>query len=100
MVAGMRQTVSLYADREVVRLHMEMSIGVPDPADKVQLDADPEIELVIPGGIPGDAGTAGVVLNGAARVIQAPAGLLTLDQLPIPHSRRQSEPNRRLEREV
>lgn len=85
IVAGMRQTVSLCADREVVRLNMEMSIGAPDPADMVQLDADPQIELVIPGGIPGDAGTAGVVLNGAARVIQAPAGLLTIDQLPIPH---------------
>lgn len=64
----------------------------------VQLDADPEIELVISGGIPGDAGTAGVDLNGAARAIEAPAGLLTIDQLPIPHSRRQLEATRRLGR--
>jgi 4-hydroxy-tetrahydrodipicolinate reductase len=85
LVTGSRQFASLStADgREVVRLEMVMVAGVPDPQDVIELDSDPPIHLVLNGGVPGDAGTAGVLLNAARRLADAAAGLRTMDELPI-----------------
>jgi hypothetical protein len=87
MVAGTRQVVTLTAaGREVVRLEMVMAAGLTEPEDTIELDADPPLRLTIEGGIPGDAGTAGVVLNAARRVTGAEPGLHTVDELPVLYS--------------
>jgi 2,4-diaminopentanoate dehydrogenase len=85
LVAGSRQFASLAtADgREVVRLEMVMATGVSEPQDVIELDANPPIHLVLKGGVPGDAGTAGVLLNAARRLADAQSGLRTMDELPI-----------------
>jgi len=91
-VLGTEQWVSLIAgDREVVRLEMTMAIGVPDPADTIELDADPPVKLRLAGGVPGDAGTAGVVVNAARAVGAARPGLLMMTDLPVVRTRPRSE---------
>jgi 2,4-diaminopentanoate dehydrogenase len=83
VVAGMRQTAALHAEGEVVRLEMTMAVGVSEEVDAIELDSDPPIRMVLEGGVPGDAGTAGVVVNAVPRVALAPAGLVTVDRLPL-----------------
>jgi 4-hydroxy-tetrahydrodipicolinate reductase len=83
-----RATVRNSGEVEVVQLELTMQVAARDPHDVVRLDADPPLQVLCPGGFPGDTSTAGVVLNVAARVTGAPSGLLTVADLPPPHPRR------------
>lgn len=82
-VAGISQTaVGLEDGQERVRLELTIAVGAEDPGDRIQIDADPPIELLVKGGIAGDRATANVVVNAAPRVTAADAGLLTVLELP------------------
>jgi len=81
-VAGVHQVARVFlADREVVRLELTMSVGAEDPRDEVELDADPPLRLVVPGGVAGDEATANAVANAVAAVVER-HGLLTVLDLP------------------
>ena len=81
-VAGFSQTARVFADeREVVRLELVIALGAEDPRDEVELDADPPLRLVVPGGVPGDLATAGAAGNAAPAVIEL-RGLVTVLDLP------------------
>lgn len=85
---GARQTVSARRDgRELVRLTVEMSAGASHPMDEIVIEGDPSLRMRIEGGVPGDVATAAVVLNCIPAVVAAPAGLLTMLDLPAPRSR-------------
>ncbi|GAO05369.1 dihydrodipicolinate reductase [Anaeromyxobacter sp. PSR-1] len=81
-VAGFTQVARVFADeREVVRLELTIAVDADDPRDEVELDADPPLRLVVPGGVPGDAATAAAVVNAAAAVTEL-RGLVTVLDLP------------------
>ncbi len=81
-VAGVRQSAWGYDDdREVVRLQLTIGLGVPDPLDEVELDADPPLRLAVPGGIPGDEATTWAVIHAAAPITLL-RGLVTVLDLP------------------
>lgn len=81
-VAGLQQIARVFAeDREVVRLELTLQAGAQDPRDEVELDADPPVRLVVPGGIPGESGTANAVVNAIPAVVER-QGLLTVLDLP------------------
>lgn len=82
-VAGMHQVaVGLAEGQERVRLELTLAVGADDPGDTIELDADPPLRLVIPGGVSGDRATANLVVNAAPRVTAAQPGLLTVLELP------------------
>ncbi len=82
-VAGVSQVaVGLADNQERVRLELTIAVGADDPADRIEIDADPPLSLVIPGGLQGDKATANVVVNAAPRLAVAEAGLLTVLELP------------------
>jgi 4-hydroxy-tetrahydrodipicolinate reductase len=82
-VAGFTQVARVFADeREVVRLELTIAVDADDPRDEVELDADPPLRLVVPGGIPGDAATAAAVVNAAVAVTEL-RGLVTVLDLPV-----------------
>ena len=82
-VAGLHQVaVGLAEGQERVRLELTIAMGVSDPGDVVELDADPPVRLVISGGVAGDRATANLVVNAAPRVAAAQPGLLTVLELP------------------
>lgn len=82
-VAGIYQTaVGLCEGRELVRLELTIAVGAEPAGDTIELDADPMIKLVLPGGIAGDRATANLVINAAPRVTAAGRGLLTVLELP------------------
>lgn len=83
-VAGLRQhAVGRRGGAEIIRLDLEMSVGAPDPHDAVRIDGDPPIDLRIPGGIHGDRGTIGAMLNAVRVVAEAPPGLTRVTDLPL-----------------
>jgi 4-hydroxy-tetrahydrodipicolinate reductase len=81
-VAGLQQVARAFAEgREVVRLELQFALGADDPRDEVEIDADPPLRAVVPGGIPGEAATANAVVH-AALAITERRGLITVLDLP------------------
>lgn len=81
-VSGVRQLARGYSDdREVVRLEVVMALGIEHPRDEVELDAEPPLRLVVPGGISGDEATVWAVVH-AATAITLLRGLVTVLDLP------------------
>lgn len=81
-VAGLQHVARAYfEEREIVRLELTFAAGASDPHDEVELDADPPVRIVIPGGLAGIAATANAVVNAAAPVVER-TGLITVLDLP------------------
>lgn len=82
-VAGIHQTaVGLDEGQERVRLELTLALGAESPADRIEIEADSTLTLVIPGGIGGDQATANLAVNAAPRLSAAEPGLLTVLELP------------------
>lgn len=82
-VAGIAQTaVGLQDGQERVRLELTIAVGAEPAEDRIVLEAEPRLEVRIPGGVDGDRATAALVVNAAPRVTAAGAGLLTSLELP------------------
>jgi hypothetical protein len=85
--AGVKQTARGYRDGQLaVSLDLQMYVGAEAPRDHVLIDGVPPIEVTIAGGVAGDAATAAIVVNAIPKLLQAPAGLVTMLDLPLIHS--------------
>src|SRR5512138_2443359 len=77
-VAGLQHVArGFFEEREIVRLELTFAAGATDPHDEVELDADPPVRILIPGGLAGVAATANAVVNAAAAVAER-KGLITV----------------------
>ena len=65
-------------------LDLKMYLDAKDPHDAVQIEGEPPLDIVINGGVAGDQATVAALVNTAARLLQAPAGLLLMTDLPVP----------------
>lgn len=82
-VAGIHQRVrGVEDDVEVLSLDLQMFVGAEDPHDRIQIDAEPPIDLRISGGLAGDDATAACLVNAVPRLLTLPAGLWTVADLP------------------
>jgi len=91
---GLRQSVrGLVSGREVLRLDLEMSLGAPDAHDGIEIDGQPPIRIVIPGGIHGDVATASIIANCVPAMARSRmTGLLSMRDLPLlPYYRPKAE---------
>jgi hypothetical protein len=85
-VSGYRQRA--YARKggnEQVVLELIYAVSAAD-RDVIVIDADPKVEVVIPGGISGDVATAWAIVNAAPSVVNVEPGLRSV--LDLPPSRR------------
>jgi 2,4-diaminopentanoate dehydrogenase len=83
-VAGVHQVARGAAGgTEKVYMELKMYVGAREPRDCVELKAEPNLSLVIPGGTHGDVATAAVVVNTIPQILAAPAGLRTSRDLPL-----------------
>jgi hypothetical protein len=82
-VVGLHHEALVFAPdgREVVRLELTLSLGADDPRDEVRLDAQPPVQLVVPGGIAGDEATAQIVVNAVPAVVEL-RGIVSVLDLP------------------
>jgi 2,4-diaminopentanoate dehydrogenase len=68
----------------VIRLHMEAYLGAPESYDSVDVEGSPRLSMKLAGGIHGDVATASIVVNSIPKVLNAPPGLHTMRDLPLP----------------
>ena len=70
--------------RPAIRLHMEAYLGAPETYDAVEIEGSPALSMKLAGGIHGDIATAAIVVNSIPKVIDAPPGLHTMRDMPLP----------------
>jgi 4-hydroxy-tetrahydrodipicolinate reductase len=89
-VCGVRQVARGFHDeRTVVHLEFQAAIGQEDPHDRVVIDGEPPIDMVIRGGVHGDVATSAIILNAIGSVMAAKPGLHTMATVtPVMHAAR------------
>jgi 4-hydroxy-tetrahydrodipicolinate reductase len=76
---GIRQRGAATVGGEIkIELALDMYVGAPNPHDRVQLEADPPMDVLVAGGTQGDRATVGTTVNALARMRSAPRGFLTV----------------------
>ncbi|MEM3580724.1 MAG: hypothetical protein QXH40_06700 [Candidatus Bathyarchaeia archaeon] len=84
-VAGSRQTAKgIMKGKEVIVLDFQAYIGAKEEYDAITIRGVPTIKQKIQPCVHGDAGTVAVIVNSIPKVLKAPAGLLTMKDLPVP----------------
>jgi 2,4-diaminopentanoate dehydrogenase len=84
--SGVEQiAVAKMKGKEIIRMEFQAYLGAPESYDAVYITGKPNLEAVVKGGIQGDIATAAMAINAIPRVIAAPAGLLTMKDLPPVH---------------
>ncbi|RLI09236.1 dihydrodipicolinate reductase [Candidatus Bathyarchaeota archaeon] len=83
-VAGLRQVArGLMGGRAVITLELTAYMGAEE-FDSVDIDGRPEIHMRIRPCVHGDEGTVGIIINMMRKVVEAPPGLLTMKDMPLP----------------
>jgi 4-hydroxy-tetrahydrodipicolinate reductase len=82
--AGLRQKAKgLIKNKEVIVLDFQAYIGAEEEYDAVTIKGVPPINQKITPCVHGDVGTTSMIVNAIPKVINAPAGLYTMKDLPI-----------------
>lgn len=87
--AGVRQVAKGWAvgapktDAPLVELEFQAAIGQSDPHDRVLIQGEPPIDLIVRGGVHGDIATSAITLNAIPAIIAARAGLHTMATVPM-----------------
>ncbi len=86
MVLGIDQRAIGYDENENerIRLELEMYVGAQQPHDTVRLFGNPEMCVTVQNGTPGDIATVSAAVNYIPLLQDAPAGLKTPVELPVP----------------
>lgn len=88
-VAGLNQIGRGFVNgKELITLELVAYVGAPESHDTVTIEGTPNIKSTIVGGLHGDIATAAVTVNSIPRVIAASGGLLTPNNIPMPHWRK------------
>ncbi|MEM3898460.1 MAG: Gfo/Idh/MocA family oxidoreductase [Candidatus Bathyarchaeia archaeon] len=84
-VAGLRQVArGFMKGREVIVLDFQAYIGAEEEYDAIRITGVPTVNQKIQPCIHGDVGTVALMINTIPKVLNAPAGLLTMKDLPVP----------------
>jgi len=82
---GLHQTVTGKVDGTIrLTLDLKMYLDAPNPHDACQIEGDPPLNLLINGGVAGDAATVAALVNAAPRILKVPPGLLLMTDLAMP----------------
>lgn len=84
-VAGLRQKARGFMEgREIILLDFQAYIGTKEEYDAITIQGFPTVKQKIQPCIHGDMGTVAIVFNAIPKVLNAPSGLLTMKDLPVP----------------
>jgi hypothetical protein len=79
-----QKAMGLVDGNEVITLEFSAYAGAGEEYDQVTIEGTPTIKQRIQPCVHGDIGTVAMVVNSIPRVIDAPAGLITMKDLPLP----------------
>jgi len=65
-------------DHEAITLTFRARIGEPEPCEKIIIEGEPTIEMVIKSGVNGDIATCSIVINSIPTILAAQPGLRTM----------------------
>ncbi len=88
---GVRQVAKAWArgsssaDEPLIQMEFQAAIGQADPHDRVLLESEPPIDLILRGGVHGDVATVAITLNCIAPLLASPPGLHTMATIPLAH---------------
>jgi len=86
-VAGIKHTASGYCGRRrVIEMDLSIFIGAPKPMDSIEIEGDPKLHMVMPGGVSGDVATVASLVNAIPRVLESEPGLMTMLDLTVPRA--------------
>lgn len=86
-VSGLQsKAIAKKVENEIVILDFIAYSGEHEEFDSIEIKGIPNIHQKITGGIHGDLGTSGIVVNLIPIVVEARAGLLTMKDIPIPRN--------------
>lgn len=89
--AGLRQVARGYRKGvDVITLDFQAYIGAEEDYDSITIEGIPGINQKIAPCVHGDAGTIAMVVNAIPKVINAPPGLVTMKDLPLPSAATES----------
>ena len=84
--AGIKQSARAFRKGSLaISLELQMFVGAESPRDHILIDGAPPIEMTIAGGVAGDVATAAIVINVIPKVLSAPAGVVTMRDIPLVH---------------
>ncbi|MEM3439383.1 MAG: hypothetical protein QXG32_00490 [Candidatus Bathyarchaeia archaeon] len=84
-VAGLKSVAhGMRNGKPVIVLEFVSHAGVEEEYESVTIEGVPNISEKIAGGVHGDIGTVGVITNMIPKVLNAPPGLVTMKDLPLP----------------
>jgi len=84
-VAGLKQKAKgVMKGKEIIILDFRAYIGAEEEYDAITIEGVPNIKQKIQPCVHGDIGTVAMIANSIPKVINAPAGLLTMKDLPVP----------------
>ena len=77
-VAGVDQMAQGFHDgKAIITLHLQAYLGHPSPRERIMVQGEPPLELIIPGGVPGDTATCAITVNAIYKVLNLAPGLKT-----------------------
>lgn len=83
-VAGLRSVAHGRRNgNQVITLAFNAYATVDEEYDEIVIEGSPGIHQKILGGVHGDTGTVAMTINTVTKAVQAPAGLLTMKDLPV-----------------
>jgi len=84
-VAGLRQKAKgIMTNKDVIILDFQAYIGAEEEYDAITIEGVPSVKQRIQPCVHGDKGTVAMIVNSIPKAINAPAGLLTMKDLPVP----------------
>jgi 4-hydroxy-tetrahydrodipicolinate reductase len=82
---GLHQRAEAKVDGEIrLTLDLKMYLDALNPHDACQIEGEPPLNLLLQGGVAGDAATVASLVNAAPRVLKAPPGLLLMTDIAVP----------------
>ncbi len=82
---GLRQRAQARKNGKIcLTLELQMYLDAEEPQDAIQIEADPPLRVVVPGGVPGDQATVAALVNSAPRLLQTTPGLRLMTDLALP----------------
>lgn len=84
-VTGLHQVAQGLAKGDaLIELELSMYAGAPQTQDVVTLTGDPDLQVTVRGGTPGDVATPAALVNAIPRVVAAEPGLKTMRDIAMP----------------